>query len=101
MTRAGSGLLGVVRGLTVAGALLALAGCAPKPAELDDGAARERAAIESSEEVNTVSVADVPAADAVLALQGKSLLDHRERGPERFGVGLDREIGEGFVAEFG
>lgn len=76
MTRAGSGLLGVVRGLTVAGALLALAGCAPKPAELDDGAARERAAIESSEEVNTVSVADVPAADAdVLLIRELKIID--------------------------
>ncbi|MDX2169586.1 MAG: type IV pilus secretin PilQ [Deltaproteobacteria bacterium] len=77
MTRVGSGLLGVgVRGLTIASALLALAGCAPKPADLDDGAPRERAAVESTEEVNTASVADVPAADAdVLLIRELKIID--------------------------
>ena len=119
MKRLGSGLGAVVRGLTVAGAAVTLAACAPKPAALDEGAAAQHAAVESSEEVTNVSVAAAPGdADVLLIRELKIIDDNGQQGvfaklnrppsdvshvllsnPSRLLIELSGPTGENIVAE--
>ncbi|MBX3025751.1 type IV pilus secretin PilQ [bacterium] len=58
-----------------------LAACAPPQAALDEGGPRERAAIESSENVTNVSVAPAPAdADVLLIRELKIIDDNGQQG---------------------
>ena len=75
MKRVASGLGVDMRGLTVLGLAAVLSACAPPPAALDEEAPRERAAIESSEDVTNVSVAAAPADADVLVIRELKIID--------------------------
>lgn len=75
MKRVASGMGAGMRGLTVLGLAALLSACAPPPAALDEEAPRERAAIESSEDVTNVSVAEAPADADVLVIRELKIID--------------------------
>ncbi|MFN8642988.1 MAG: type IV pilus secretin PilQ [Candidatus Binatia bacterium] len=65
-----------MRGFTVLGLMALLSARASPPAALDEEAPRERAAVESSENVTNVSVAEAPPADAdVLVIRELKIID--------------------------
>ena len=78
MTRVGSGLGAVLRGLPVACAAAALMGCAPPPATLDESARREN--VVGKEEVTNVSTAAAPDASVLLVRELKIIDDNGQQG---------------------
>jgi type IV pilus assembly protein PilQ len=81
MKRVASGLGVGLRGFAVLGAAALLAACAPPQPELDEGMPAERAAVESSENVTNVSVAESPAdADVLLVRELKIIDDNGQQG---------------------
>ena len=76
MKRVASGMGLGMRGLAVLGLTALLSACAPPQATLDEGAAPEHAAIESSEDVTTVSVAAQQPGDSdVLLVRELKIID--------------------------
>lgn len=76
MKRVASGLGVGMRGLAALGAAALLAACAPPQAVLDEGAPPEHAAIESSEDVTNVSVAQAQPGDSdVLLVRELKIID--------------------------
>ncbi len=76
MMRGASGLGLGIRGLAVLGLTALLSACAPPQAALDEGAAPERAAVESSENVTNVSVAATqPGDNDVLLVRELKIID--------------------------
>lgn len=81
MTRVASGLGVGVRGLWAISLAALLSACAPPSATLDDGSPRERAVIESEEEVTNVDVAAAPEdADVMLVRELKIIDDNGQQG---------------------
>jgi len=76
MKRVASGMGLGMRGLAALGLTALLSACAPPQATLDEGAAPEHAAIESSEDVTTVSVAAQQPGDSdVLLVRELKIID--------------------------
>ncbi len=77
----GAGMRGFARAGAIGCVTTVLAACAPPQASLDDGAPRERAVVESSEEVTNVGVAaaDAPA-DVLLIRELKVIDDNGQTG---------------------
>lgn len=75
MKRGASGLGVGLRGCALLGAAVWLAACAPPQPELDEGMPAERAAVESSEDVTNVSVAQAPGATDVLLIRELKIID--------------------------
>jgi type IV pilus assembly protein PilQ len=78
MTRVGSGLGAVLRGLPVACAAATLMGCAPPPATLDASTPREN--VVGKEEVTNVSTAAAPDASVLLIRELKIIDDNGQQG---------------------
>src|SRR5262245_50278190 len=76
-----SGLGVGIRGLAVLGAAALLAACAPPQATLEEEAPPQHAAVESSEDVTNVSVAEQPGdADVLLVRELKIIDDNGQQG---------------------
>lgn len=81
MMRVATGLGVGVQALTAIGLMALLSACAPPSATLDDGTPRQRAVIESEEEVTSVDVAAAPDdADVLLVRELKIIDDNGQQG---------------------